>query len=82
MEEIGTAKIQIREDISQRVSALSASKVAEKTRAIEDRLFEFANFLEAKIALLYVNSEYEVQTEDIIKRSYDYRKIVVLPIAR
>ena len=79
MEEIGAAKIQIREDISQRVSALSASEVAEKTRAIEDRLFEFANFLEAKIALLYVNGKYEVQTEDIIKRSYDYRKIVVLP---
>jgi 5-formyltetrahydrofolate cyclo-ligase len=79
MEEIGAAKIQIREDISQRVSALSDSKVAEKTRAIEDRLFEFANFLEAKIALLYVNGEYEVQTEDIIKRSYGYRKIVVLP---
>ena len=79
MEEIGAAKIQIREDISQMISALSESQVAEKTMAIEARLFEFANFLEAKIALLYVNGEYEVQTEKIIKRSYDYNKIVVLP---
>ena len=79
MEEIGAAKIQIREDISQIISTLSESKIAEKTRAIENRLFEFANFLESKIALLYVNGDGEVQTENIIKRSYVYNKIVVLP---
>jgi 5-formyltetrahydrofolate cyclo-ligase len=79
MEEIGAAKIQIREDISQLISALSEGQIADKTMAIEARLFEFANFLEAKIALLYVNGDYEVQTERIIKRSYNYNKIVVLP---
>ena len=79
MEEIGAAKIKIREDISQVISALSENKIAEKIRAIEARLFEFANFLEAKIALLYVDGEFEVHTENIIKRSYDYNKIVVLP---
>ena len=79
MEEIGAAKIQIRDDISQVISTLPESERAEKARAIENRLFEFANFLEAKIALLYVNSDNEVQTENIIKRSYQYNKIVVLP---
>lgn len=79
MEEIGAAKIQIRDDISQIIAAMPESEIAEKTRAIENRLFEFANFLEAKIALLYINSDYEVQTENIIKRSYNYNKIVVLP---
>ena len=68
MEEIGAAKLQIREDISKIISELPGSEIAEKTRAIEDRLFEFANFLEAKIALLYVNGDYEVKTENIIKR--------------
>ncbi len=79
MEEIGAAKIQIRDNICQIISALSERELAEKTRAIEDRLFEFANFLEAKIALLYINSDFEVQTKNIIKRSYVYNKIVVLP---
>lgn len=79
MEEIGAAKIQIREDIAKKISELSESKMNEKTSAIEERLFEFANFLESKIALLYINGNYEVQTENIIKRSYDYNKIVVLP---
>jgi len=79
MEEIGAAKIQIREEIAKSISALSDSEIAEKTRAIEARLFDFANFLEAKIALLYMSCDYEVATDNIIKRSYAYGKIVVLP---
>ena len=79
MEEIGAAKIQIREEIAKSISALSDSEIAEKTRAIEAKLFDFANFLEAKIALLYMSGDYEVATDNIIKRSYAYGKIVVLP---
>ena len=76
MEEIGAAKVQIREDMTKIVSTLSENQVSEKTRAIEDRLFEFANFLESKIALLYINGDHEVPTENIIKRCYVYNKIV------
>jgi 5-formyltetrahydrofolate cyclo-ligase len=79
MEEISAAKIQIREDIAKSISALPEGKIVEKTKAIEAKLFDFANFLEAKIALLYVNGDYEVRTDNIIKRSYGYGKIVVLP---
>jgi len=79
MEEIGAAKIQIRESIAKIISALSESEIAEKTRAIEAKLFDFANFLEAKVALLYVNGDCEVRTDNIIKRSYGHGKIVVLP---
>lgn len=79
MEEIGVAKIQIREEIATIISTLSESDLKIKNRLIEDRLFEFANFLESKIALLYVGGENEVQTKNIIKRAYSYNKIVVLP---
>ncbi len=79
MEEISAAKIQIRDDIANTISALSKSEIDEKTSAIESRLFEFANFLESKIALLYINGNLEVQTDSIIQRSYSYKKIVVLP---
>ncbi len=79
MEEIGAAKIQIREDIAKIISSLAESDIAKKVKAIEDRLFEFANFLESKIALLYVSGDNEVQTRNIIKRAYSYNKIVVLP---
>ena len=79
MEEIQIAKSQIREEIAQKFAELSAKEIAEKTKAIENRLFDFANFLESKITLLYVNNEHEVLTENILKRAYSYNKIVVLP---
>ena len=70
MEEISAAKIQIRADVANTISALSESEIHEKTNAIGNRLFEFANFLESKIALLYVNGNLEVQTKSIIQKSY------------
>ena len=79
MEEISAAKIQIRDDIANTISTLSASEIDEKTNAIESRLFEFANFLESKIALLYVNGNLEVQTDSIIQKAFSYSKLVVLP---
>ena len=79
MEEIQIAKSQIRAEIVQKFAALSTGEIAEKTKAIENRLFDFANFLESKITLLYINNEHEVLTENIIKRAFVYNKIVVLP---
>ena len=80
MEEIQIAKSQIREEIAQKFATLSANEIAEKTKAIENRLFDFANFLESKITLLYVNNKHEVLTANILKRAYIYNKIVVLPV--
>ena len=79
MEETQITKSQIREEIAEKIAALSAKEIAEKTEAIENRLFDFANFLESKITLLYINNAHEVLTENIIKRAFVYNKIVVLP---
>jgi len=46
---------------------------------VGERLFEFANFLESRIVLLYVNRQYEIDTANIIARTADMGKIVVLP---
>ena len=79
MEEISAAKIQIRDDIANTISALSESEITEKANAVESRLFAFANFLESKIALLYISENLEVQTDSIIQKAYSHNKIVVLP---
>ena len=79
MDEIQEKKQEIRAQIAKVLGDMSEKVRAEKTKAVEDRLFEFANFLEANIALLYMNSDNEVATRDIIKRSFDLNKIVVLP---
>jgi len=79
MEETLKTKSEIRSDIAEILDALSDNEIKEKTKEIENRLFEFANFLESKIALLYINNSCEVISLDIIKRCFGLYKIVVLP---
>lgn len=80
MEEIQEKKHGIRTEITKLLTNMSDDVRNEKNQAIEDRLFDFANFLEANITLLYMNSENEVATRNIIKRTIEYNKIVVLPV--
>jgi len=79
MEEIRETKDEMRSNIVKALAALSAKEVEEKTTRIENRLFEFANFLESNIVLLYINSSSEVNSLKIIKRCFNYNKIVILP---
>ena len=79
MEEIREKKREIREEIARRIDALAPEEVARKTQEIENRLFEFANFLESRIVLLYTTLKPEVDSTEIIRRSYQYNKIIVLP---
>ena len=79
MEEIQNTKHEIRNEIARAMDALSGKEIEEKTAQIEARLFEFANFLEANISLLYINHGLEVNTRGILERCLGYNKIVVLP---
>ena len=79
MEEIRQTKDEIRGTIEKTLAALSDKEIKDKTHRIEKRLFEFANFLEANIVLLYINSNCEVNSLRIINRCLNYKKIVILP---
>lgn len=79
MDEIHEKKQEIRDDVLKKLNKLSKAELSLKTHELINRLFEFANFLEAKIVLLYINCDIEVATQDIIKKCLDYNKIVVLP---
>jgi len=79
MEEIRETKDEIREDIAKRLAALSPNDIEDSVRSIENRLFEFANFLESNIVLLYINSTSEVNSQQIIKKCFTLNKIVILP---
>ncbi|MEA3280837.1 MAG: 5-formyltetrahydrofolate cyclo-ligase [Thermodesulfobacteriota bacterium] len=79
MEEIQEKKREIRSDMADILGAFSADEITEKTSGIENRLFEFANFIESKIVLLYMQRNGEVITQEIIERCFEQDKIVVLP---
>ena len=80
MEEIREAKQDLRAKIETALNSLSEEERLSKIRDIEERLFDFANFLEARIVLLYVADKNEVDTQTILKMTFDYGKIIVLPM--
>jgi len=79
MEEIVDSKKQFRQKATEIVAAMAADEKAALVGKIENRLFGFANFLEANVVLLYVHQGSEVSTTHIVQRCYDFNKIVVLP---
>ncbi len=79
MDEIRPTKDDIRGNIEKTLATLSDKEIKNKTHKIEKRLFEFANFLESNIVLLYINSHCEVNSLKIIKRCLNFKKIVILP---
>ena len=68
--EIQVKKRELRDSIAKKLGELSESEFAEKIKKIENRLFDFANFVESKIPLLYVNYGSEVATWGIIKQCH------------
>jgi 5-formyltetrahydrofolate cyclo-ligase len=79
MEDIKETKGDIRSRIENKINAVSDDVLLEKANAIENRLFEFANFLESNISMLYLNKSSEVISRDIVKRSFGYNRIIILP---
>ena len=70
MEEIREAKLELRAKIEKTLDGLSSDVLASKLGAIDARLFDFANFLEARIVLLYVAEKNEVDTQAKIGRAH------------
>ncbi len=79
MDDLKQTKSKIRKDMITALESLSEDEIALKTRKIENRLFDFANFIEANITMLYVSCPGEVSSRNIIKYCLDYKKIIVLP---
>ena len=79
MEEIREAKQALRDKVAEAIDALDDQARRQKVDIIQERLFDFANYLEARIVLLYVNAPNEIPTMEIIQQTGNIGKIVVLP---
>ena len=80
MEDVKDKKREVIHEIIEKIESLSEEERKKRQDDVEERLFDFANFIEAKIALLYLRRRSEVDTESIIKRSLQKGKKVVLPL--
>jgi len=79
MDDIRESKRKLRNDVMRTVNALSENDKLNKIKLIEERLFTFANFREANIALLYISRYDKFNITEIVKRSIASNKISVLP---
>jgi len=79
MHETKDSKKSILTEISERLAVFSSDEMAKKQEIIEEKLLEFANFLEAELALLYVRRASEMATDKILRISLAARKGIVLP---
>jgi 5-formyltetrahydrofolate cyclo-ligase len=80
MEDVKEKKRELINDIVETIEAFSDEERQKKQEDVEERLFDFANFIEAKIALIYLRRHCEVDTVSIIKRSLKKGKKIVLPL--
>ncbi|MCW7754784.1 5-formyltetrahydrofolate cyclo-ligase [Desulfobotulus sp. H1] len=80
MEDVREKRRRIVSEIEKKLSSQSEAAVKEKQKEAVDRLFEFANYVEARIALLYLPRHFlEMPIADIMERSYGRKKVLVLP---
>ncbi|MFA6013095.1 MAG: 5-formyltetrahydrofolate cyclo-ligase [Desulfobacteraceae bacterium] len=80
MDDVKDKKRDVIHEIIEKIENFSNEDRQKKQDAVEERLFDFANFIESKVALLYLRRRSEVDTISIIKRSMDKGKKIVLPL--
>lgn len=80
MEDLKVKKQEIRSQVEEKLNALPRRELLEKYGIIEEQLFDFANFREAEVALLYISHPHEVDTRRILKRCSETTKEIVLPL--
>jgi len=80
MEDIKEKKQELREQMASILDGIAEETLEKKKRIVVDKLFDFANFLESKIALLFLSKNREITSTVIIERALEMNKIVVLPL--
>lgn len=80
MNELKNAKNTHLATIAQRLDQLTEEELTDKYDIIEQKLFEFANFMESESVFLYTPINGEIPTETIIKKSLKIEKQLILPV--
>ncbi len=80
MDEVKDKKKDVVNEIIEKIEGFSEEEREKRQKAVEDRLFDFANFMESKVALLYLRRRCEVDTLSIIRKSIKSGKKIILPL--
>ena len=70
-------KNQLRESILEKRNSLPKEEISEKSRQIEDNLFNLNQFKKSKIVMFFVSFNAEVNTHNMIKKSLQNKTVAV-----
>ena len=79
MEDVKEVKQAISEDVVKKIGSFTKDEISEKSRLIQERLFDFANFIESSVVMIYPSKKDEVDTGRVISHCFARKKIVVVP---
>jgi len=80
MDDIKMKKKEIRKEAIDKLASISRDERKAKSAAIEERLFDLANFREAAFVLMYTGYPHGFDTSDVISRLAQSSKEIVLPL--
>ena len=80
MDEIKNGKNNTLTLVAERLENFTEEELSDKLEKIENKLFEFANFMESQLVFLYTPISNEIPTQAIIKRALAIEKGVALPV--
>ena len=80
MDETKNGKNSVLSLVAERMGALSPEQIEEKYNIIENKLFDFANFLESQQVFLYPPGSKEIPTENIIRKAMEIEKSIIMPV--
>jgi 5-formyltetrahydrofolate cyclo-ligase len=80
MEEVKNTTSSILAQVAESLDELTDAEREAKYHQIQDRVFEFANFMEAQISFMYTSGNDQIPMEPIIRRALQIEKTIVLPV--
>ena len=75
-------KNQLKESILEKRNSLSKQEILEKSEKIEDKLFNLEHFRKSKTIMFFVSFNSEVDTRNMIKKSFQNKTVVVPKVAQ
>jgi len=80
MEEVKNTKTSILAQVAEKLDALTKPEREAKYYQIENKVFEFANFMESQVSFMHTSASGEIPMERIIRKALHIEKTIVLPV--
>ncbi|MCF8090860.1 MAG: 5-formyltetrahydrofolate cyclo-ligase [Desulfotignum sp.] len=80
MEEVKNTKTGILAQVAERLDIFTKQEREAKYLLIENKVFEFANFMEAQVSFMHTVGNTQIPMEEIIRKSLHIEKTIVLPV--